>query len=69
MREGTPHSGLTTADKGMRVAGYLIDVLPTICVGLLGLIPIASAVPVGRHRGREALRKPVVRSRVRRQCT
>lgn len=36
-----------TAQVALRAAGYLIDVLPTILVGLLGLIPIAGPIMVG----------------------
>jgi uncharacterized RDD family membrane protein YckC len=35
------------ADKGTRVAGYLIDVLPAIVLGLFGLIPIMGAIIAG----------------------
>jgi len=35
------------ADKGIRVAGYLIDVLPAIVLGLFALIPIMSPIMAG----------------------
>jgi uncharacterized RDD family membrane protein YckC len=35
------------ADKGTRVAGYLIDVLPAIVLGLFGLIPIMGPIMAG----------------------
>lgn len=35
------------ADKGVRVAGYLIDVLPAIVLGLFGLIPIIGPIIAG----------------------
>jgi len=35
------------ADKGVRAAGYLIDLLPALLAGLFGLIPIVGAVLVG----------------------
>lgn len=37
----------TPADKGIRVVGYLIDVLPAILIGLLGLIPVVGGVLAG----------------------
>ena len=35
------------ADKGIRVAGYLIDVLPAIVLGLFALIPIMGPIMAG----------------------
>jgi len=35
------------ADKGVRVAGYLIDVLPAIMIGLFGLIPYVGNIFAG----------------------
>ena len=35
------------ADKGIRVAGYLIDVLPAIVLGLFGLIPVMGPIMAG----------------------
>jgi uncharacterized RDD family membrane protein YckC len=38
---------VVSADKGLRVAGYLIDVIPAIFLGLVGLIPIAGPIMAG----------------------
>jgi uncharacterized RDD family membrane protein YckC len=38
---------LPLADKGTRVVGYLIDVVPTLLIGLLGLIPIVGIMLKG----------------------
>lgn len=35
------------ADKWLRVAGYLIDVVPAVFLGLVGLIPIAGPIIAG----------------------
>ncbi len=35
------------ADKGLRVAGYLIDVVPAVFLALIGLIPIAGPIMAG----------------------
>jgi len=45
----TPVAGSTIAgaEKGLRVAGYLIDVIPAIFLGLVGLIPIAGPIMAG----------------------
>lgn len=40
-------AGLVRADKGIRVVGYLIDVVPAIFLGLFGFIPIAGAIIAG----------------------
>jgi uncharacterized RDD family membrane protein YckC len=34
-------------EKGLRVAGYLIDVIPAIFLGLVGLIPIVGPIMAG----------------------
>ena len=41
------HAALYPADKGTRVAGYLIDVLPAIFLGLFGLIPFLGPIIAG----------------------
>jgi len=35
------------AEKGLRAAGYLIDVLPAILLGLFGIIPIVGPIIAG----------------------
>lgn len=42
-----PSGALVIADKGTRVVGYLIDVLPPIILTPFGLIPIAGAMIIG----------------------
>jgi len=44
-----PDLGLavTPADKGIRVAGYLIDVVPAVVLGLFGLIPVLGSIIAG----------------------
>jgi uncharacterized RDD family membrane protein YckC len=61
------------ADKGLRVVGYLIDVLPAILLGLFALIPVIGAVIAGlfltpywllRDIGGASIGKLVLKSRV-----
>jgi uncharacterized RDD family membrane protein YckC len=40
-------SGVAYADKGLRAAGYLIDVLPAIVLGLFGMIPMIGPIMAG----------------------
>lgn len=40
-------SGVAYADKGLRAAGYLIDVLPAIVFGLFGMIPWIGSIIAG----------------------
>jgi NAD(P)-dependent dehydrogenase (short-subunit alcohol dehydrogenase family) len=40
-------SAATHADKGLRAAGYLIDVLPAIVLGLFGMIPMIGPIMAG----------------------
>jgi uncharacterized RDD family membrane protein YckC len=42
-----PTGGLMIADKGTRVVGYLIDILPAIPLGLFGIIPIIGQIIAG----------------------
>jgi uncharacterized RDD family membrane protein YckC len=37
----------TPVDKGIRVAGYLIDVVPAVVLGLFGLIPVVGPIIAG----------------------
>jgi uncharacterized RDD family membrane protein YckC len=37
----------TPAEKGIRVAGYLIDVVPAIVLGLFGMIPVLGPIIAG----------------------
>jgi uncharacterized RDD family membrane protein YckC len=64
---------VVTADTASRVLGYLIDVLPTVLIGLLALIPIVGAILAGlvlcvywvsRDIGGSSLGKLVMRTRV-----
>jgi len=41
------HTTSVPADKGIRAAGYLIDVLPGIVIGLFGFIPIIGPMIAG----------------------
>lgn len=41
------NSSRARADKGVRAAGYLIDVLPAVLLGLFGLIPLAGPIIAG----------------------
>lgn len=40
-------SNLVLADKGIRVAGYLLDVIPAMVLGLVGIIPIVGVIIAG----------------------
>jgi len=42
-----PATSAARADKGLRAAGYLLDLIPAILIGLLGLIPIVGAMLAG----------------------
>ncbi len=42
-----PTAAATQDIRGLRVAAYLIDVLPTLLVGLFGLIPLIGLMIVG----------------------
>src|SRR5665213_353922 len=42
-----PPMQLEVADKGIRAAGYLIDVIPACIFGLFGFIPIVGAMIAG----------------------
>src|SRR5947207_15688132 len=63
-------------EKGVRVAGYLIDLLPAVLIGLIGLIPIAGIILAGllltpywllRDIGGASLGKIVLGTRVTRK--
>jgi uncharacterized RDD family membrane protein YckC len=43
----TPIASNATAPKGLRVLGYLIDIIPAFLLSLFGLIPIIGPVIVG----------------------
>lgn len=40
-------TGVIPADKWLRVAGYLIDVVPAVVIGLIGLIPFIGIMIAG----------------------
>lgn len=67
---------LVRADKGIRVAGYLIDVIPAALLGLFSLIPVVGPMIVGllltpywllRDVGGASLEKLVLRTRIVRE--
>lgn len=43
----SPPGNQVAVEKWVRVAGYLIDVIPAMFLGLVGLIPIAGAIFAG----------------------